>query len=86
MDRRIDDMDRRIDDMDSDDGDSFVIGAKITTTADGKGLLMTFKKGVYGFECTSANDCFWAKKDYELQISRTYHLFLTVPSSLVEDC
>ena len=72
--------------MDSDDGDSFVIGAKITTTADGKGLLMAYKKGVYGFHCTSANECHWKKKSYELQISRQNHLFLTVPSSLVEDC
>ena len=65
---------------------AFVGGAKITTTADGKGLLMTYVKGVYGFECTSANDCYWTKKNYELQISRQAHLFLTVPSSLVEDC
>jgi hypothetical protein len=72
--------------MDSDDGDSFVAGAKITTTADGQGLLMTFKKGVYGFECTSANDCFWTKKDFELQVPRQNHIFLTVPSSLVEHC
>ena len=47
---------------------------------------MTYKKGVYGFHCTSANDCHWKKKDYELKISRTSHLFLTVPSYLVEDC
>ena len=72
--------------MDSEDGDSFVGGAKITTTADGKGLLMTYKKGVYDFHCTSANECHWKKKNYELQISRQNHLFLTVPSSLVEDC
>ena len=61
-------------------------GPRMTPTADGKGLLMTFEKGVYGFQCTSANNCYWTKKDYELQISRTDHLFLTVPSSLVEDC
>ena len=59
---------------------------RMTPTADGKGLLMTYEKGVYGFHCTSANDCHWTKKNYELQISREQHLFLTVPSSLVEDC
>ena len=61
-------------------------GPKMTPTADGKGLLMTYEKGVYGFHCTSANDCYWTKKDYELQISGISHLFMTLPSSLVEDC
>ena len=76
-----------IDDMGSDSNDDPVLaGAKITTTADGKGLLMTYNKGVYGFHFNSTNDCYWTKKDYELQISRRDHLFLTVPSSLVEDC
>ena len=63
-----------------------VDGARITTTADGKGLLMTYQNGVYGFHCTSANECHWKKKDTKLQISRTSHIFMTVPSSLVEDC
>ena len=72
--------------MDSIFGKPSTAGAKITTTADGKGLLMTYNKGIYDFQCTSANNCFWTKKDYELQISRAYHLFLTVPSSLLEDC
>ena len=61
-------------------------GSRMTPMADGKGLLMTYEKGVYSFQCTSANDCYWTKKDYELQIYRRSHLFLTVPSSLVEDC
>ena len=75
-----------IDDMEQYKRGPSTAGVRITTTADGKGLLMTHKKGVYGFHCTSANECHWKKKDYELRISRTDHLFLTVPSSLVEDC
>ena len=58
----------------------------MTRTGDGKGLLMSYKKKVYSFHCTSQNNCFWQEENYELQIYRTYHLFLTVPSSLVEDC
>ena len=72
--------------MDSFFGEPSTAGVRITTTADGKGLLMTYIKGVYDFHCTSANECYWQKKNYELQISRQNHIFLTVPSSLVEDC
>ena len=75
---------------------------KMTPTADGKGLLMSFNAGifknkntkygktnpsyVYGFHCASPNECFWEKKEYELKSITYGNQFLTVPSSLVEDC
>lgn len=61
-------------------------GPRMTTTGDGNGLLMSYKKKVYSFHCTSPNNCFWQEEKYELQISRNRHLFLTVPSAVIEEC
>jgi len=61
-------------------------GPRMTHTADKKNLLMTYEKGIYSFNCRSSNDCHWTKESYELEISRRYHILMTVPSSLVENC
>ena len=63
-----------------------MVGARMTTTATGDGLLMTYEKGMYRFKCTSSNSCFFEKYDNELEISREWHILLSVPASLVEDC
>ena len=61
-------------------------GSRMTTTATGDGLLMTYEKGMYRFKCTSSDSCFFEKYDNELEISREWHILLSVPATLVEDC
>ena len=58
----------------------------MSPTADKKGLLMTSEKGVYSFHCDTPNQCYWTMEEYELKIKRNYHLMMSVPSSLVENC
>ena len=60
--------------------------AKMTESANRKGLLITNYKLVYSFQCSSSSDCRWVKESYELKVSRYGHVMLKVPASLVEDC
>ena len=55
-------------------------------TADKKGLLMTYKHGVYSFHCETKTLCYWRSKDYQLKILRGSHVMMAVPSSLVANC
>merc|ERR1739848_287504 len=43
---------------------------RVSTTSSGDGLIMTYKKGIYTFKCTSENSCGWTKEPQELQIGR----------------
>ena len=61
-------------------------GAKMSTTAQGDGLIMTYGKGVYSFKCTSEIKCKWSKESFDLQISRQDHAMLPVPMSFLENC
>ena len=61
-------------------------GSKMTTTGNGKGLLMTHEDKIYSFDCDSATSCFWTEKETKLKISREDHLMFTVPTSVVDDC
>ena len=61
-------------------------GAKMSTTAQGEGLIMTYGKGVYSFKCTSEISCKWSKESFNLQISRQDHAMLPVPMSFLENC
>ena len=61
-------------------------GAKMTTTGNGKGLLMTYLTKIYSFDCDSPTTCFWIEEETKLKIGRDFHLMLTVPTSVVEDC
>ena len=61
-------------------------GAKMSTTAQGDGLIMTYGKGVYSFKCTSEIKCKWSKESFGLQISRQDHAMLPVPMSFLENC
>ena len=58
----------------------------MTATGDGKGLKMTYEKGVYKFHCKSQENCYWQTEEYQLQINREAHMMMTVPSSLVGNC
>ena len=58
----------------------------MTTTGNGKGLLMTYKKAIYSFDCDSPTTCFWTEEETKLKISRRNHIMLTVPTSVVDDC
>jgi len=61
-------------------------GPRMTHTNNKKGLLMTYERGIYSFQCRSSNDCYWKKESYELETVRRYHVMIMVPSSLVENC
>jgi len=59
---------------------------RITQNAKGDGLIMTSEKGLYKFKCQSSDSCFFEIDGHKLQIPRHYHVFLKVPSLLVENC
>ena len=59
---------------------------KMANTQRKKELLMTYENGIYSFNCRSSDDCFWEKKSFKLKISRTAHVMMEVPASLVENC
>ena len=61
-------------------------GPRMTTTGKGDGLIMTYFKGIYRFKCVSSESCFFEKDEDDLKIERRYHILLSVPKSLVEDC
>ena len=61
-------------------------GPKMSQTIDGKGLLMTHLNDVYSFVCNNPNDCYWKTENYQLEIPRTFHIMMNVPTSLVENC
>lgn len=61
-------------------------GAKMSRTAQGDGLIMTYGKGVYSFKCTSEISCKWSKESFNLQISRQDHAMLPSPMSFLENC
>ena len=61
-------------------------GPRMTTTKNKNQLLMTYEKGIYSFNCRSSDDCYWEKKDFELKTSRSFHVMMEVPASLVENC
>merc|ERR1712008_630623 len=61
-------------------------GLKMATTSQGDGLIMTYGKGVYTFNCTSETSCKWSKEHYSLQIRRMHHAMLPVYMSFLENC
>ena len=62
-------------------------GIKIATTSQGDGLIMTYEKAVYTFNCTAETSCKWSKEpSYSLQISRVAHEMLPVSNSFLENC
>ena len=61
-------------------------GLKMANTQSKKELLMTYENGIYSFNCRSSDDCFWEKKSFKLKISRTAHVMMEVPASLVDNC
>lgn len=71
-------------------GDSGTYGPQMSQIGDGNELLMTYEKQIYSFHCDdsgpeSSTQCFWSNND-QLQVERQYHVMMTVPSSIVEDC
>merc|ERR1719221_1462486 len=65
---------------------TYMFGAKMTTSGNGKGLLMTYEDKIYSFDCDSPTTCFWTEEETKLKIRRHTHLMFTVPTSLVEEC
>ena len=71
-------------------GDIGTYGPQMSQIGDGNELLMTYEKQIYSFHCDdsgpeSTTQCFWSNND-QLQVERQYHVMMTVPSSIVEDC
>ena len=60
--------------------------SKMTPTADGKGLLLSQDNSIFSFNCVSETNCAWKKTDIELKIKRQFHVMLTVPAALVDQC
>ena len=60
--------------------------SKMTPTADGKGLLLSQDNSIFSFNCVSETNCAWTKTDIQLKIKRRYHVMLTVPAALVDQC
>jgi len=63
-----------------------MFGSRMTPTADGKGLLLSYLNSVYSFVCQSETSCMFAPTEIQLQIERKNHLMLQVPSSLLSEC
>jgi len=61
-------------------------GPRMTATGDGKSLIMTHQRGVYKLHCKSQENCYWQTEEYQLEISRKYHIMISAPSSLIENC
>ena len=61
-------------------------GSKLASKGDGKGLLMSYQKGLYSFHCKSKSSCYWTKEDFELRTNRRSHIMMTIPSFLVDGC
>ena len=61
-------------------------GPRISPTGDKNGLLLTYEKGVYSFHCDTPSQCYWRTEPYNLEISRRFHISLTVSSSLLDQC
>ena len=61
-------------------------GPRMTTTADRKGLLMSYRRSLYSFSCQSMSRCSWDTSKIELKISREFHVMMRVPASLVQNC
>jgi len=59
---------------------------RMTPTADGKGLLLSFEHSIYSFICQSETSCWFTTTDIQLKIRRRSHLMFTVPTSLLSEC
>ena len=63
-----------------------ITGPRMTTSESKKQLFMTYGNEIFYFKCRSSDDCYWEKKNYELQTKRSFHVMMEVPPSLVENC
>jgi len=61
---------------------SMEFGPRMSPTADGDNVLLTYKHGIYTLS-RSGSSYQWIKKPQELSIQRERHLQFTVPSSLI---
>ena len=58
----------------------------MTSNESNNGLIMTYGKGVYRFDCTTEMSCEWTKENYELEILRSQHVMIKVPISVLGNC
>ena len=61
-------------------------GPRMTPTGNGRGMIMSYQDKIFSFHCESRTNCYWNTKETRLDIRRTWHIMLTVPSTLVENC
>ena len=67
---------------------AYMNGPKMATASQGDGLILTYFKSVYTFECKSeiAVSCKWSKKPYSLQNSRYCHEMLPAFAPFLDNC
>ena len=61
-------------------------GLRMSPTPDGKSVILTYKKKIYGLICQKGQQCTWKTLPNELQISRRGHIQLTVPKKVLNNC
>ena len=59
---------------------------RMSPTLDGKSVILTQGKNIYRLNCQKGCQCTWETLPNELQISRTYHIQLTVPKKALNNC
>ena len=59
---------------------------RIGLAGNNNNLLLTYEKSVYSFHCDTPNQCYLKTEPYNLEISRTSHLMMTVQSYLLDQC
>ena len=65
---------------------SYYGGPKMSPTPDGKSVILTYEKQIYRLNCQKGCQCTWEALPNELQISRQYHIQLTVPKKVLNNC
>ena len=59
-------------------------GPRMSPSPDGSSVILTYLKDIYKLNCKSGLQCTWELLPNKLQVSRQYHIQVTVPA--VQNC
>ena len=59
-------------------------GPRMSPSPDGSSVVLTYLKDIYKLNCKSGLQCTWELLPNKLQVSRQYHIQVTVPA--VQNC
>ena len=59
-------------------------GPRMSPSPDGSSVVLTYLKDIYKLNCQSERQCTWELLPNKLQVSRQYHIQVTVPA--VQNC